>query len=254
MLPDFIDTTLLLGFFAGMLAGFVDSIAGGGGLITVPALLAFGLPPHQALATNKLQSSFGSATSTLSYASGGLIDFKKTGIAVLYTFIGAALGTLCIQLINTDFLKYLIPVLLVAIFSYVLLKPNWGKSASKAKLSNNVFFLIAGLTLGFYDGFFGPGTGSFWAASIVVFLGLDLKRATATTKLMNFTSNIVSFAFFAYAGLVNYSLGIVMGCGQVLGAFLGSKLVMRKGTRLVRIFLLCVTAATIARLVYQTYF
>ena len=120
-------------------------------------------------------------------------------------------------------------------------------------LSTYSFYTIFGLLLGFYDGFFGPGTGSFWALVFVVLLGLDLSRATAHTKITNFTSNAVSLAVFAFGGNVFYSVGILMGVGQILGAFWGSRLVILRGARLVRIILIIVIAVTVFKLVYDTY-
>jgi hypothetical protein len=117
-----------------------------------------------------------------------------------------------------------------------------------------VFFGCAGMTLGFYDGFFGPGTGSFWTIALVVLLGLNLKKATAHTKVFNFTSNVVALAAFFAGGNVLVSAGLLMGAGQMLGAFAGSRLVIQKGTGFVRVFFLVVVAATVSKLVYSTYY
>ena len=246
-------TYALLGA-AGFLAGFVDSIAGGGGIITVPALLAAGLPPHLALGTNKLQSSFGSSTAALHYASEGLVDFRETLVGVAFTAVGAAAGTIGIQHVSPALLQRAIPLLLLAVFIYVLFSPSVGGEDRKARLSQPAFYALFGLSIGFYDGFFGPGTGSFWALAFVAMQGLNLKSATAHTKVMNFTSNIVSLAFFALHGNVVLLPGLAMGAGEVLGALLGSKLVIVRGVRFVRVFFLAVVAATLARVVWMTYF
>jgi uncharacterized membrane protein YfcA len=239
---------------AGFFAGFVDSIAGGGGIITLPALLAAGLPPHLALGTNKLQSSFGSSTAALHYASKGLVQFRETVAGVALTAIGAAAGTIGIQLVSPGLLQRAIPILLFAVFVYVLFSPSVGEDDRKGKLSRIAFYTLFGLSIGFYDGFFGPGTGSFWALAFVTMLGLNLKKATAHTKVMNFTSNVVSLAFFALGGKVVLLPGLAMGAGEVLGALLGSKLVIVRGVRFVRVFFLAVVAATLARVVWMTYF
>ena len=123
----------------------------------------------------------------------------------------------------------------------------------KGKLNPNLFFLIFGLLLGFYDGFFGPGTGNFWMLAFVFLLGFNLKKATANTKWVNFTSNIVSLIFFAIGGKILIIPGLAMAAGQLSGAFLGSKLVLRSGARFIRAFFLVVTAATIIRLIYTTF-
>lgn len=247
------SATLALLGAAGFLAGFVDSIAGGGGIITIPALLAAGLPPHLALGTNKLQSSFGSLTAALHYRSGGLVRVRETLPGVAFTAAGAALGTVAIQRVSPGVLRHAIPVLLLAVFAYVLLSPRVGAEDRPALFSRSLFYLLFGLGIGFYDGFFGPGTGSFWAFAFVAMLGLNLKTATAHTKVMNFTSNVVSLAFFALGGKVVLVPGLAMGAGEAAGALLGSKLVLVRGVRFVRVFFLAVVAATLARVVWMTY-
>ncbi len=245
---------LVILFFSGIMAGFVDSIAGGGGIITLPALLAVGIPPHQALATNKLQSSFGSFTSALNYARVGLMNPKELLLGVFWTLIGAAIGAYVVQLFRADALVSLIIVMLIIIFIYTILTPKLGATKQKHKISHTLFYTIFGLLLGFYDGFFGPGTGSFWTMALVLLLGLDLKSATAETKLFNFTSNIVSLSLFIYSGLVVWMAGLVMGAGQIIGAFLGSNLVSKKEIKFIRGFFLVVVALTIIKLIWQNYF
>ena len=239
---------------AGFLAGFVDSIAGGGGIITVPALLAVGLPPHLALGTNKLQSSFGSLTAAIHYSSKGLVVLKETLLGVALTAIGAAVGTIVIQRLSPGMLRHAIPVLLVVVFVYMLKSREVAEEDRAARLGRVAFYSLFGLTIGFYDGFFGPGTGSFWAVAFVAMLGFGLRKATAHTKVMNFTSNVVSLLFFALGGNVVFSAGLLMGACEVAGALLGSRLVIVRGVRFVRVFFLCVVAATLVRLVLVTYF
>lgn len=246
--------TALIMAGTGFMAGFVDSIAGGGGIITVPVLLSLGLPPHLALGTNKLQASFGSITSTFRYYRKGLFSFREAWSGVLFTFAGAVGGTILIQLINADFLTKAIPLLLLAVFLYTLLSPDLGASDRQTGMPSLIFFPLFGMILGFYDGFFGPGTGSFWTISLVTLLGLNLKKATGTTKLMNFTSNIVSLAVFLIGGNVVLIAGILMGAGQIAGAWTGSHLVIKHSTKFIRLFFLIVVAATIARMIWKEYF
>jgi len=248
---DFI--ALLILFLSGIMAGFVDSIAGGGGIITLPALLAVGIPPHQALATNKLQSSFGSFTSAFNYARLGLMKPKDLIVGIVFTFIGAAIGAIVVQYFKADSLVSFIIVMLIIIFIYTLLTPKLGHSESSKKMPKSLFYIIFGLALGFYDGFFGPGTGSFWTMALVLLLGLNLKAATAQTKLFNFTSNIVSLTVFIYSGLVIWVAGLVMGAGQIIGAFLGSSLVHKKEVKFIRVFFLVIVALTIVKLIWQNY-
>lgn len=240
--------TYLLLFLAGGFAGFVDSIAGGGGIIALPALLAAGIPPHQALATNKLQGTFGALTSALNYARKGMMHPRKLMWGVLYTLIGAMVGTIAVQRFPAQALESLIVIMLLVIFLYTVATPKLGATVTEAKMRSGMFYLVFGLLLGFYDGFFGPGTGSFWTMGLVLLMGLDLKQATAQTKLFNFTSNIVSLFIFVYAGLVVWSLGLLMGAGQVAGAYLGSTMVSKKEVKFIRVFFLIVVGATIMKL------
>jgi uncharacterized protein len=244
---------VLLLVAGGFFAGFVDSIAGGGGIITLPLFLSAGIPPHMALGTNKLQASFGSLTASLRYRHSGLISFRTLKTGIFFTFLGAALGTAAIQRIPADFLNMVLPVLLLGVFLYTLLSPRMGELDVEARMPVFSFYIIFGLAIGFYDGFFGPGTGSFWTIALATLLGMNLKRATATTKVMNFTSNIVSLSVFILGGNVIFLLGILMGLGQLSGAWLGTHLVVKNGTRFVRTIFLIVVAATIANLLVRRF-
>ncbi|MCP3874605.1 MAG: TSUP family transporter [Desulfobacteraceae bacterium] len=238
---------------AAILGGFIDSIAGGGGIITVPALLAVGFPPHLALGTNKLQASFGSLTATLNYRRGKMMRFRDLAFGISFTALGAYTGTTTVQLISPDALQHIIPVLLLIIFVYVLCSPKLGDTHTPQRMVPWLFYLVSGCVIGFYDGFFGPGTGSFWTIALVLLLGFDLKKATAQTKALNFTSNIVALVTFFLGGHVAVLAGVTMGMGQILGAYAGSHLVLKHGTRFVRVFFLTVVAITIVKLLWETY-
>jgi uncharacterized protein len=244
----------LAALIAGLLAGFVDSIAGGGGLITVPALLAIGLPPHLALGTNKLGSTMGVVTALLRYRGGGLVRVRDWLPAVVCTALGAATGTLLIQRLSADFLGWLIPVLLLVILVHTLASPDLGAQPARERLNRRLFQVVFGLGLGFHDGFFGPGTGAFWALALVTLAGLDLRRATGATKVMNATSNIVALGFFLLGGKVVVTVGLAMGAGQILGATLGSHQVLRRPPGFIRWFLIGSVALTLGRLVWQRLF
>ncbi len=231
-------------FVVGGVAGWMDSIAGGGGLITVPVLLNLGLSPAEALGTNKLQAVFGSGSAAWHYHRAGLIGRAVGG--VVFTAIGAALGALAVQLIRADFLAKTIPFLLIAIAVYFLFKPQLGEADVRPRWKAGIFHFVFGLALGFYDGFFGPGTGSFWAMAYVWLLGFNLTKATAHTKLMNFTSNAASLAMFLLGGRAHWAAGLVMGGGQLLGARIGAKMVVARGAKFIRpIFIAVVLAITI---------
>ncbi len=231
--------TLFALFGVALVAGFIDAIAGGGGLLTVPALLATGMPPALVLGTNKLQSSFGS--------------FSATWPAVICTFIGAAIGTLAVQTIDAAILERLLPFLLMAFACYFYFSPRVSDAESSRRLTPMLFALLVGGGVGFYDGFFGPGTGSFFAIGFVALAGFGMARATAHTKLLNFTSNIASLLFFALGGKVVWSVGFCMALGQFIGARFGSKMVLKKGVKLIKPLLVTVSLLMSAKLVWSQY-
>ncbi|SHO56703.1 TSUP family transporter [Vibrio quintilis] len=223
-------------FFVAAIAGWIDAIAGGGGLITMPALLAVGVPPAQAIATNKLQGSFGSFSSTLYFIRSGLVSLREMRLAILCTFIGAVCGAGCVQLVDASILTSLIPLLLLGISAYFLLVPQPVSSSGEKSvaISEAVFALCIGTCVGFYDGFFGPGTGAIFAIAFVTLMRFSLVEATARTKVLNFTSNIAALIFFIIAGLPIWKVGLVMAAGQFLGARTGAKIVISKGQKWIR--------------------
>lgn len=257
MITSFSDAGLLwelpLLFITGLVAGFVDSIAGGGGLITLPMILSLGGDPQVSLGTNKLQAMFGSASATWHYAKAGAVKLTDCWRGCLITFIGAIIGTLGVRQIGPNTLKVIIPLLLIAVAIYSLRNPNLGEHEAKPRIERWRFDLMCGLALGFYDGFFGPGTGTFWTMAFVIVMGFNLTRATAYTKAMNFSSNVCSFLVFAIAGQVNYFAGTVMGIGQLIGARIGSGMVMTRGTKFIRPVFITVVLLITVKLLYDAY-
>lgn len=245
---------LALLFFIAMLAGFIDSIAGGGGLLTVPALLAVGLPPASALATNKLQSTGGSFSASLYFIRERMVDLKQQKFAITCAFIGSALGTLSVMHIQADFLKLLLPILTISVGLYFLLSPTIGENDRKSRLTIIQFALLPALAIGFYDGFFGPGAGSFYAVAYITLAGFNLTKATAHTKVLNFTSNLAGLIFFIVGGEVVWSIGLVMLIGQFIGARLGAKMVIAKGRKLIRPMLITVSTIMSIKLIYENFF
>lgn len=240
-------------FVTGLAAGLVDSIAGGGGLIALPMLLTLGLPAPAALGTNKFQSMCGTFSASRHYVRRGLIDFRACRVGLIATFFGALIGVLTVQRIDSQVLARLIPWLLAGIFVYTVFRPKVGDQDHPPRLRNNVFYIIFGLAMGFYDGFFGPGAGLFWTILLIVVQGQNFAKATGHTKVMNLMSNIVSVAVFAYVGLIHYGAGIAMGLGQVIGARLGSGLVVKRGAGFVRPVFLVVVGAMLLRLIWVNY-
>ncbi|QTA79870.1 Transmembrane domain-containing protein, TauE-like [Desulfonema limicola] len=244
--------TIAILFFTGLLAGFVDSIAGGGGLITLPVLLSVGLPPQAALGTNKLQGTFGTLSAAYNFIHKGEADLKKSSTGILFTFIGAAMGSFTIQLLDPGFIRHLVPVLLFIVLAYTMFSPRLGYENQEPKMAQNLFFIVFGLGLGFYDGFFGPGTGSFWTSGVCIFLGYNMIKAAGITRIMNFTSNIAALSFFIIGKNVSWTAGIWMAAGQVIGARIGSDMAIKKGAGFIRPIFMTVAALTIIRLFYKS--
>lgn len=253
-MPELPISAYVLLFVAGLGAGIVDAIAGGGGLITLPALLGTGMPVPLALGTNKFGSVFGTGAAAWSYARRGAVDLRECVTGVVWTAIGAASGAFTVRRIDPDLLARGIPWLLAALIIYMLLRPQLGDTDRHHRMERPAFYALFGLTLGFYDGFFGPGVGSFWTIAFVTVLGHNFVKAAAHTKVMNFASNSAALVFFAFAGAVQVLPGLALGAGQLLGARLGAHLALTRGARFVRPIFLIMAALTVAKLVHQYYF
>jgi uncharacterized membrane protein YfcA len=232
-----------------VLTGFIDAIAGGGGLIMMPALLFCGLSPLEALGTNKLQSMFGTASALRNYARSGLVDWRSNRLAIGLVFGGAVAGALVVQAIELALLALIIPVLLTLAALYILLSPRMSDEDARQRLSPTGYAPLGG-AIGFYDGFFGPGTGTFFTTSLVAMRGYGLTKATAMTKLFNFTSNAASVIMFALGGHILWLLGACMAAGAMLGGWLGSHTALRFGARLIRPLLVAISLAMTARLLW----
>jgi len=241
---DMIAALAAISFFA----GFVDSIAGGGGLLTVPALMIAGLGPAEAIATNKVQGAFAAASATYTFSRRELIEWRRawgfTGIA----FASGIAGALCVRFLPAAALQTLIPALLIAIAAYFALSRKLSDEDAHARLTSTAFGLTAPVAVGFYDGIFGPGAGSFYMLAFVTLLGYGVLRATAHTKLLNLASNLGSLFLYAATGAVIWPLGLAMAGASFLGAQVGSRLAMRLGVRLIRPLLVLVSAAMALRL------
>lgn len=234
---------------AALVAGFVDSIAGGGGLITIPALLAAGLPPAQALGTNKLQATFGSFSATLHFFRQGYIHLQEMKGAIIAVFIASSIGTILVQFIKAEVLAQMIPFLLIGFALYFLLSPKVSNEGGKRYLGALGMTLMAGI-VGFYDGFFGPGTGSFFALVFVALGGYGMTQATANAKLLNFTSNVASLLFFALGGKVLWAIGFSMALGQYVGASLGSKMAIKHGVKIIKPLIVTTSLLISAKLLW----
>lgn len=239
---------LLLLFAAAILAGFVDSIAGGGGLITVPCLLLVGLPPLEALATNKVQGPFGAASATIAYARRGHVKLKTQLPMALIAFVAGGTGALIASHVPGKFLGTAIPFLLIAIALFFAFKPNLSDSDSTQRITPALFAVTAVPFVALYDGIFGPGAGSFYMLGFVLLAGFGMLKATAHTKLLNLGSNLGSLAVFAINGAILWKVGLIMGVGQLIGAQLGSRLAMRSGAKIIKPLLVITCVALAGKL------
>ena len=236
---------LLMG--VALVASTIDAIAGGGGLLTIPALLAAGLPPVSAIATNKLQSSFGTGGAVLAFARKGHIDFHRFALPALASFTGSAGGAFLLTLIDPDFLSGLIPILLIAMAAYFLLAPRM-TDEDRHVLAGPPLLLAMAFVIGGYDGFFGPGTGSFFTTGLVAVFGLGVTRAVAHTKLLNFASNLAGLAVLIASGHVVWTIGLAMAVGSIAGGQVGAHAAIRFGASTVRPLLIVMCLGLTAKL------
>lgn len=248
------QSLLLLVFLMGAVAGFVDSIAGGGGLITVPTLLFTGLDPLAALGTNKLQSAMGEITASANYIAKKQLSFNGLLGGLIYTVIGSTLGAVAVSYLPKQLLEMLIPILLLAITVYSIFSKKLRSIESmKPLISKQTFYLACGLVIGFYNGFFGPGVGSIWIVAFIILLGYTVKQASMATKPLNLVGNLSSLVYFIHIGKINFIYGLTMGAGQIVGAFFGSYVVLKNGDRIVRPVFITVCLVVSAKLIYNTY-
>ena len=246
MTADPLTLTLLI--LAALCGGFVDAIAGGGGLITLPALLLAGASPVEAVATNKLQGTFGVASASVSYWRAGLVNLRELATAVATTAAGAAAGALAVGSVDQKSLAAVMPLILFAVAAYFLLAPKLRDEDAARRLPPLAFAVGVAAPIGFYDGFFGPGAGSLYTLALVALAGFGLMRAVGATKVLNLTSNLVSLIVFMGTGHVVYLVGLAMAVGQVAGARLGAHAAITHGVRLVRPLIALVSCAIALRL------
>ena len=238
----------VLAFFAGL----ISAVAGSGGLLTLPALLWLGLPPLNALATNKVQSSLGTLSSSWNFFRQGHLDIKPLYRSLVMAILGSIAGTCLVQSLDGTTLSRLVPFLLLGIALYFLISPKVSGVDSRAKISRQWFAFTAALGMGFYGGFFGPGMGTIMPFLFVWLLGHNLVKATAETKLMILAVNGSSALIFVFSGYVIWQLAIGMSIAQILGARLGSNLVMIRGANFVQPIIIWVTIVVAIQLLFFT--
>ena len=241
------DTYVIL-FIAAFLASLIDSIAGGGGLLTTPAMLLVGISPLNTLATNKFQSCFGTFTSTYNYYKNGLLTEPRRFLYFFLSFGGSMVGTFLVSRISNEVLESIIPILLISAAVFFIL--NRGPSTSNKSSSLIFIFNVIVVLIGFYDGFFGPGTGSFFVLAFIIIKGANIMESTAITKLLNFASNFAAFIIFAIQGYVIWYLGLIMAVAQIAGAYTGSKFAIKNGEKVVRPVLVVVSVLLSLRILF----
>ena len=238
---------------AGFLAGFVDSVAGGGGLITVPALLLAGAMPTEALATNKLQGTFGAGTALVAYARAGQVRPREQLAMAAVSALAGAAGAMVAHLMPATVLRVVMPVILVAVAVFFAVKPGLSDLDRVERIKPAVFTFTAVPMIAAYDGFFGPGTGSFFMLAFVMLAGFGVLKATAHTKMLNFASNLGSLLVFASTGATWWAVGFAMAAAQVAGAALGARLAVRVGARLIKPLLVVTSTGMALRLIWQVW-
>ena len=242
-----LDIIVILSIVA-FLAGFFDAIAGGGGLITLPAIFLAGIDPISAIATNKFQAASATVSATVAFARKGLIEWRQGRILVLFSMIGCALGALFVSSIDQKWLVAAVPILLVLVAIYFALSPKLDEGSGKRRVSFLLFALVVAPILGFYDGVFGPGVGSFFMVSFVFLGGLGIMRAISFTKLANASCNLGSLAIFITKGLIIWPLAISMAVSSALGAQFGARYAIKVGPRIIKPMLIIVCTALAIKL------
>lgn len=238
------------------LGGLLDSIAGGGGLISLPVYLFAGLPPHLALGTNKFSSFCGTLFATGNYFKNKLIDIKIAFMSALGALLGSWLGTRTVLLINPYFLNYLLVILIPVIALFTILNQKLGlqnNSHHNHPVRKYGLGILAGLVIGFYDGFFGPGTGTFLILFYAIILHYDYSIANGNTKVVNLSSNLAALITFAYFGSIYYPVAIPAAFFGIAGNLLGSKLVILRGNKLIRKIFIIALSLLMIRILFNIF-
>jgi len=239
---------------AAFVAGLIDAIAGGGGLIALPALLAAGLPPHLALGTTKGQSMFGSMAALFQYARAGLVDLRRARWTFPLGFVGSLAGAALVLLVRPEQLRPLVLILLLAVAAFLAFRPPVAHPEGHPPPRRaGLFAALIALACGLYDGFFGPGTGTLLIVALVGFVGLTLTRAMADAKAINWASNLGALLVFGSRGVIEWRVALPMAAASIAGASVGAHIAMKGGDRLVRYVVLAVVAALVVKQLYALY-
>jgi len=233
-------TTIILLICAAFIAGYIDTLVGGGGLITIPALMLAGLPPIFALGTNKLQAVAGSGTASLIVLSRGMVKFADVAWLMLAAFLGALVGAIAVQYFDASVLSLITPMVIVLIATYFVLVPAQSLEQAQPKIGTTKYGLTAVPGIGFYDGMFGPGTGSFFVWAGASLRGQTIVQSTMIAKTLNFSTNLAALLVFAFFAKIFWKLGIIMMLGQAVGARFGARSLMKIDPELLRYLVIAV--------------
>lgn len=234
-------------FLAAFIAGFIDTLAGGGGLIVLPALILSGIPPLLALGTNKLQGTMGTATASIMMLRSKKVQWEDVRKPMAFAFVGAVLGTIAVQFMDTKVLVLVIPIVLLVIAVYFIVSPLIKSKHVGERISKETYQKYIVPVIGWYDGMFGPGTGSFFALAGVSLRGQNIIDATAVAKTCNFATNVASLCVFLLVGKVMWGVGLVMMVGQVAGAWGGSKCLLTINPNVLRIIVVTMCLAMLCK-------
>ena len=233
-------------FFVGVVAGFLDTLVGGGGLLAVPALLLSGIPPIYVLGTNEFQGSMGTGIATFLLFKKKKLDWNSVKNLMFASFIGSIVGGVIIQFVDTQFLSFVIPIVLIFIAIYFIVSPKPKSTVGNSK-PNKKFELFAVPVVGFYDGMFGPGAGSFFAMTGVMLKKLEIIQATILAKPLNFASNIAGFIVFFSFGHIAFLIGILMMMGQMIGAFFGTHYLLKANPLIIRFLIVIISISMLIK-------
>jgi uncharacterized membrane protein YfcA len=228
-------------FLIGIVAGLVEASAGGSGLISLPAILFLGYQPLEAIATSKFQYAFGAITAITRFSRAGIINWKKIAPMLLGATIAGGVGALILTTINTKIIALLVPILLIIVATYFLLSPRISDEETPSRISYKKFGIFVVPLIAIYDGFLGTGSASFYMTAFVLLLGMNVRVATASTKLLDFASGTAALTVLALKGHVLLLPGLALGAGQIIGSYFGASLVLRWGSRWVRPVIIVVT-------------
>lgn len=235
------------------LGGFVDAVAGGGGLISLPAYLIAGVPAHNAIATNKLSSAMGTTLTTVRFARKGFIPWRQAAVCVVFAFLGSSLGAKLALKIDGAVFTLLMLVILPLVAVYVLRGKSLGQGEQAPCSPRRTFVVgaLAALVIGGYDGFYGPGTGTFLMLALTGLAHMELTRANGVTKAINLTTNLSALAVFLLNGKVLLPLGLVAGCFGILGNYLGTRFFIQGGVKFVKPVILVVLTIFFGKVLFQ---